>query len=640
MRLLLAKGADINTTWHEKTCFQAAKTPEIKKLLLAAELKLELELKSHLATESNDRYVGKTRWQEEKSVFANYRLMHAKAEDLALIVDTEGNVISFDRLSREEQMGYFIYSTVNFDFPDRFNLLQPSPTLDIFKEEKDLVALAKAIETQSQFHRHAGLFKAILRKYPHKLAYMLNALSLESVSKVLDVIEFDFCSLHPKDEMNKSMLDLIYRVEEEKLGSEIASRLNKNRERFKNYQREYTLNSVDPPIPYLALVDSASVKKDDDQFIYKMYLQRYFPVDFQKVAAEEKADYAKAFIAANKSLVSRFNEKEKELWLRVVSGSKNMTLEDAVSMCKWLHLFQHRGLLTHFYHEAVKEWEVGRGLYAAPPLYWAVLFNQAADIDALLSVKDTQVNKACNDGETALYAAAWHGLIKAVEKLLDRGANANAAMNNGATPLYFAAQNGHLDTVRLLLENRANVNAAMNDGTTPLYIATQKGHLDTVRLLLEYHANVNAAKNNGATPLYIAAYNGHLETVRLLIEKGADIKTTWHEKTCFQAAKTPEIKQLLLAAELKLELKKLMPSESKESSTGFFSSKNISEKQIQSIQILVRYLEGNVKEDFSCLDEQFQFRKTLKDQPWKRIYEKTASLVEGLPRKVLRFLGL
>ncbi len=469
----------------------------------------------------NDRYVDQTSWQEEKGVFANYRLMRAKAAaftDLAWIEDKEGNVISFDRLPPEEQMPYLIYSVVNFDFPDRFNLLQPSPTLDIFKEKKDLVALAKAIETQNQFHRHAGLFKAILRKYPDKLAYMLNALSFESVSKILDAIEFDFCYLHLKDEMHEAMLKLL--PVEVGLGLKMAD-LNKNREIFENYQKEYT--GVDSPIPYFALLNLASVKKDDDQFIYKMYLQRYFPVDFQKVAAEEKADYAKAFIAANKSFISRFDEKQKELWLQVVSGSKYMTLKDAVSMCKWLHLFQHRGLLTHFYREAVKEWKVGRGLYAAPPLYWAVLFNQAADIDALLSVKDTQVNKACNDGETALHAAAWNGLIKAVEKLLDRGANANAAMNNGATPLYFAAQNGHLDTVRLLLENRANVNAAKNDGATPLYIAAQNGHLDTVRLLLENHANVNAAMNDGATPLYIAAQNGHLETVRLLLEYHANV---------------------------------------------------------------------------------------------------------------------
>ena len=71
--------------------------------------------------------------------------------------------------------------------------------------------------------------------------------------------------------------------------------------------------------------------------------------------------------------------------------------------------------------------------------------------------------------------AAFKGSLKAVRKLLKRGAGVNQANADGMTPLCFAAQEGHLPIVACLLKSGAAVNQALQDGTTPLIIAAYKG---------------------------------------------------------------------------------------------------------------------------------------------------------------------
>jgi len=83
-----------------------------------------------------------------------------------------------------------------------------------------------------------------------------------------------------------------------------------------------------------------------------------------------------------------------------------------------------------------------------------------------------------------LMAAARGGSLDIVKALLANGADVNKAANDGVTALYIAAENGHSDVVRALLANGANVNKAANDGATPLYIAAHQGRYNVVELLL------------------------------------------------------------------------------------------------------------------------------------------------------------
>jgi ankyrin repeat protein len=123
----------------------------------------------------------------------------------------------------------------------------------------------------------------------------------------------------------------------------------------------------------------------------------------------------------------------------------------------------------------------------------------------------------------ALKYAAFKGDIKAVEDLLNKGADVNEKDSLDETALMTAASRGHTDIVELLIEKGANVNEKGKFGDTALMFAALNGHTKIVKLLIEKGANVNEKTGNGHTALMSAAIGGHKKIAKLLIEKGADV---------------------------------------------------------------------------------------------------------------------
>ena len=72
----------------------------------------------------------------------------------------------------------------------------------------------------------------------------------------------------------------------------------------------------------------------------------------------------------------------------------------------------------------------------------------------------TNINK---NGWTVLMMAAWRGDSKAVQALLDKGADVNEKDIYGTTALMMAAENGHTETVQVLLDKGAEENAKRNN---------------------------------------------------------------------------------------------------------------------------------------------------------------------------------
>jgi ankyrin repeat protein len=85
----------------------------------------------------------------------------------------------------------------------------------------------------------------------------------------------------------------------------------------------------------------------------------------------------------------------------------------------------------------------------------------------------------------SLYDAALAGDVDAE---LKAGADPNAETSEG-TPLCAAACWGHTRAVEALLEHGADPNQAEDGGYTPLLWATEFGHADTVHVLLEHGAD-------------------------------------------------------------------------------------------------------------------------------------------------------
>ena len=75
-------------------------------------------------------------------------------------------------------------------------------------------------------------------------------------------------------------------------------------------------------------------------------------------------------------------------------------------------------------------------------------------------------------------------------RLVKAGADVNKANEDGFTALILAAGKGNTDAVRLLLDNGANAGAKANNGTTALSNAKRGGLVNIVHMLEEHQANL------------------------------------------------------------------------------------------------------------------------------------------------------
>ena len=78
-------------------------------------------------------------------------------------------------------------------------------------------------------------------------------------------------------------------------------------------------------------------------------------------------------------------------------------------------------------------------------------------------------------GDTPLHIAAVSGDLRAIDLLLNVGADINAAGENGFTPLHYAAEQNRPEAVRLLLTRGADRNKQDRFGQLPYELAELTG---------------------------------------------------------------------------------------------------------------------------------------------------------------------
>ena len=129
--------------------------------------------------------------------------------------------------------------------------------------------------------------------------------------------------------------------------------------------------------------------------------------------------------------------------------------------------------------------------------------------------------------ETAFLAAIDTGSVSKVKLLHRHGADVNFPAHTRVkhTPLQRAAAKGSTDIIELLVRLGAEVNApaARSGGGTALQLAAIGGYIPVACLLLNYQADVNApaSKMNGRMALEGAAEHGRLDMLQLLLNAGA-----------------------------------------------------------------------------------------------------------------------
>ncbi|KAF1775777.1 Ankyrin repeat-containing domain [Phytophthora cactorum] len=146
-----------------------------------------------------------------------------------------------------------------------------------------------------------------------------------------------------------------------------------------------------------------------------------------------------------------------------------------------------------------------------------------------------------------LHRAAMFGNIRAVELLLEEGADPNARDANKWTALHYCADEAtvrHLSIAQLLVESPkpVDVNARSLKGRSPLHVAVRsrkpnnngavesQDRLSFVTYLHDCKADLDLKDRHEATPLLLACRGGDVGLVRFLLRAGCDPTATGDNK--------------------------------------------------------------------------------------------------------------
>lgn len=503
---LLAAGADPTSALYQgKTPAAVAKTPYIRQLLQAAELKNK-------------------KTQLEKKPFAeNYYIVQPKPPVFqdgiwqGWLEDQHGKIVSFDELEPRIKMLYHIHCTVNHVFPDRFGLAQPPVTLTSpYTEEKSLQTLAHAIADDNQFEKHTALFEVMFKQHPDAFVTMLQALKPEQVEKILDIVNIDFHWLHPSSDLHDTACKVLF-----KLKAGVMSRYANIKKVFEDLRRELKSDDVQPPIPYsklLAYAETGKVRPEHQQ-IFRLYGKGYFATfpETKESAAEFKR-YHKWMVPTNAKQCIIYNAlMDGDLALLKEHKITQVDIYDTTVFenTSFAHKHLYDPLYEYFYQLSQKE--------NFSPLAAAVYFNQKQHVISVLAEHKIPINQKQGDYEPILLAAML-GRDDFLELLLTNGAEIETkTVTSKTTALLFACIYKRRSTIILLLEKGANINVSTIQGKTPLYHAIHSGLIDIVNLLLEKGADINVAFDNPHNPLFIAVSNDSLVITKLLLERGAKV---------------------------------------------------------------------------------------------------------------------
>ncbi len=137
--------------------------------------------------------------------------------------------------------------------------------------------------------------------------------------------------------------------------------------------------------------------------------------------------------------------------------------------------------------------------------------------------------------EQSLIEAARTGDLMMLTSLTEEGADVNRANEQGNTALMMASYEGNLDCIQFLLESGSEVNWQNHQMNTPLHLATQSepGNHQCVSALLAAGAHVNSRNQEGKTPLMLipsqkVSQHGR-DIVKLLLASGPDVDIQDHK---------------------------------------------------------------------------------------------------------------
>lgn len=148
-------------------------------------------------------------------------------------------------------------------------------------------------------------------------------------------------------------------------------------------------------------------------------------------------------------------------------------------------------------------------------------FNLAHYDPNSFAINEMENSAFFNFGLRPLHLAAYRGHAKAVEVLLQLGADKESNDEIQAKPLHKAAFKGYIEVMEILLESGAKAECIDEDKVTPLMFAAEHNQPKAIQCLVKYGGNVNAIGDNNYNAIHAAALHGNFECMKVLIELGA-----------------------------------------------------------------------------------------------------------------------
>lgn len=180
-----------------------------------------------------------------------------------------------------------------------------------------------------------------------------------------------------------------------------------------------------------------------------------------------------------------------------------------------------------------------------------ILENDYHSLKTLLET-GTDIEQTDKFGNTPLFISILEpDKIDITKLLIHYGADVNAVDNFGQTTLIKAIYSNNIKAVELLLENGADIDQTNFQNRTPLIInISTNNNYEITKLLLNYGANINAQDIHNFTSLYYAVLNEDINLIKYLLEKDAKI---FNSKSPFNSAyfaalsrNNPDIIKLLI----------------------------------------------------------------------------------------------
>jgi len=152
---------------------------------------------------------------------------------------------------------------------------------------------------------------------------------------------------------------------------------------------------------------------------------------------------------------------------------------------------------------------------ARPDVFESAAIGDKARLAQHVDADPKLVHAFSPDGFPPLNLAAYFGQAKAVDYLLEKGADPNAVSKNALRlrPIHGAAahRNPQRSTLiaKKLMERGADVNVKQAGGWTPLHQALSSGNADLARALLARGARKDIRSDDGKSPRDLAIAKGH-----------------------------------------------------------------------------------------------------------------------------------